>query len=238
MVLLQQGEIDAAQKVDAAALQLARDITFRQAEAQALFQLGEIALAAGDLAGARRAHEQALAVRRAMKETRTEIESRIALAALDLEEGRPEDAGRAATSVVRTLGAAASAARAQADLLLARSQVAVNRVADATRAFESAERRVRSSERVTLQVALAMTGAEVDAALGRRQDARARLAALEPLLVKTGMALVDLERRALLLRIDGSDRPAEARVEALAIEKDARARGAGLIVRRVQELLR
>jgi tetratricopeptide (TPR) repeat protein len=72
-------------------------------EAQARYQLGEIALASGDLAEARRQHEQALALRQEMKETRTMLESQLALAAIALEDGRPADAESQAQNVIGSL---------------------------------------------------------------------------------------------------------------------------------------
>jgi hypothetical protein len=50
------------------------------------------------------------------------------------------------------------------------------------------------------------------------------------------MVLDELERRLLVLRIDRAGGRANVRADAAALEKDARARGAGLVVKRVQTL--
>ena len=55
-------------------------------------------------------------------------------------------------------------------------------------------------------------------------------------LTRSGMVLGELERRLLLLRIDRAEGRANVRADAAALEKDARARGAGLVARRVQAL--
>jgi tetratricopeptide (TPR) repeat protein len=55
-------------------------------------QLGELQLIQDDLAGARKSQEEALAIREKLGEKGSIAESRLALAALSLEEGRPADA--------------------------------------------------------------------------------------------------------------------------------------------------
>jgi hypothetical protein len=76
----------------------------------------------------------------------------------------------------------------------------------------------------------------VDAAAGRPDAARQRLAALGVTLRRSGMVLDELERRLLLLRIDRAEGRANVRADAASLAKDARARGAGLVLKRVQAL--
>jgi len=78
--------------------------------------------------------------------------------------------------------------------------------------------------------------AEIDAAQGRAGQARSRLASLQGLLAGSGMVMAELQRRLLLLKINRAEGRPEAKQEARALEKDAGAHGAGLIVRRVQAL--
>jgi hypothetical protein len=79
-----------------------------------------------------------------------------------------------------------------------------------------------------------MVQAQLDVARGRTADARARLNALRPILERNGMALADLERRALLLKVDRADGRANVAADASALEKDAQARRVGLIARLMQ----
>ena len=83
---------------------------------------------------------------------------------------------------------------------------------------------------------LAMVEAEHDVARGRPEDARARLSSLRPVLQRAGMVLADLERRLFLLALDRAEGLSTVKVDANALTRDAEARGAGLIVKRVQAL--
>jgi chromosome segregation ATPase len=78
--------------------------------------------------------------------------------------------------------------------------------------------------------------AEVDAAAGRADEARRRLDALRTTLNRSGMVLDELERRLLVLRLDRAEGRASVRADAAALEKEARAHGAGLVVKRLQTL--
>lgn len=236
MVLLQQGEIAAARTSQEEAIRLARETRLKPGEAQARFQLGEIALAAGDLPESRRQHEQALALRRDMKETRTILESQMALAIVALEEGRPDEAERDAQGVIRSLGQTTASLRAIAMLVTARARLALHDVPGAARALATARALSQHTERVSLRSGLAMMDAEVEAAGGRAADARQRLTALGATLTRSGLVLSELERRLLLLRIDHAEGRANVRADAAALEKDAQARGAGLVAKRVQAL--
>ena len=236
MVLLQQGDIGAARKSQEDAIRLAGETRLKPGEAQARFQLGEIALAAGDLAESRRQHEQALALRREMKETRTILESQMALAVIALEEGRPAEAEGTTQGVIRALGQTTAPLRAVAELVSARARLARHDVPGAARALATARALSQQTERVSLRSGLAMVEAEVDAAEGRADQARRRLDTLRATLTRSGLVLGELERRLLLLRIDRAEGRANVRADAAALEKDARARGAGLVARRVQTL--
>jgi hypothetical protein len=81
-----------------------------------------------------------------------------------------------------------------------------------------------------------MVQAAVDAAEGHLREARKRLSTLQPMLARSGMVLAELERRLLLLQIDHAGGRPRVQPDVSALEKDARVRGAGLIVRRVQSL--
>jgi ATP/maltotriose-dependent transcriptional regulator MalT len=235
MVLLQQGELAAARKTEEEALRMATDIKLKLGGAQALFQLGEIALMAGDLPAARRHHDDAMAARREMKETRTIAESELALAAIALEEGQAAEAERQAAAVL-SRGQGPAPLRAAGELLIARARLANRDLPGAARALASARQLSRHSERVSVRNGLAMVQAEIDAGQGRTREAREGLAVLQRTLSRSGMVLGELERRLLLLRIDRADGRAAVRGEARTLEKDAGSRGLGLIVRRAQSL--
>jgi ATP/maltotriose-dependent transcriptional regulator MalT len=238
-VLLAQGEIAQARQVEDEALQIARETKLTPGEAYAEFNLGDIAIARGDLAAARTHHERSLALRLEMNETRTVLESRLALAELALEEGRPADAERGARQVDESLGTEPSGPlRVRLELLVARAHLARRAVESAAGALSTARRFAEDTERLDLKRKLAMVEAEYDVARGRPQEARARLAALRPVLQRAGMVLADLERRLFLIGLDRTEGLPTVKVDANALVRDAEARGAGLIARRVQALTR
>jgi serine/threonine protein kinase/tetratricopeptide (TPR) repeat protein len=239
MVLLQQGEIGLARASQDEAIRLARETRLKPGEAQARFQLGEVALAAGDLAESRSQHEQALALRRDMKETRTMLESQIALAVVALEEGRPAQAEDEAEAVMGVLGQTKAPLRAIAALLIARARLARHDLDGAEQALAIARglsSPATPTERASLRIGLAMAEAAVEAAGGHAGDARQRLRILGATLTRSGLVLAELERRLLLLRIDRAEARGNAVADAVALQKDARAHGAGLVARRVQSL--
>jgi len=234
-VLLAQGELERARQVEEEAVQLARETKLTPGEAQAEYQLGEIAIARGDLAAGRRHHARGLTLRLEMNETRTVLESRLALAELALEEGQPAEAERGAQQVDQALGSEPSGPlRVQVGLLTARAHLARGAVEAAAGALATARRFAEGTERVEVRRKLAMVEAEYDAARGRTQEARTRLAALRPVLQRAGMVLADFERRLFLLGLDRAEELSTVKVDANALARDAQARGAGLIVTRVQ----
>ena len=91
--------------------------------------LGEVLLAQGDLRLARKHHEEALAIRNATGEIRTAAESRLALATLSIEEGRPADAERLARQAAQVFeGQEAVDDEALAYAVVARALLARSRV--------------------------------------------------------------------------------------------------------------
>jgi tetratricopeptide (TPR) repeat protein len=234
MVLLAQGELQRARETEEEALRVSREIGLKAGEGQALFQLGENALASGDFRTARRHHEEALAIRKSTNETRTVQESRLALAALTFEEGRPADAERQARELLKELaGDPKDPLQPYARLLVARARVASGDTPAAKAELELARKLSASTERIELRRSVAMAEAELEAAQGNRETARQQLTELRTKLAKAGMTLAELECRTALLRLDRAEKRPTADADAMALEKDARARHAGLVLQRV-----
>jgi serine/threonine-protein kinase len=234
MVLLAQGELQRARETEEEALRVSREIGLKAGEGQALFQLGENALASGDFRTARRHHEEALAIRKSTNETRTVQESRLALAALTFEEGRPADAERQARELLKELaGDPKDPLQPYARLLVARARVASGDTPAAKAELELARKLSASTERIELRRSVAVAEAELEAAQGNRETARQQLTELRTKLAKAGMTLAELECRTALLRLDRAEKRPTADADAMALEKDARARHAGLVLQRV-----
>jgi serine/threonine protein kinase/tetratricopeptide (TPR) repeat protein/TolB-like protein len=232
MVLLAQGELQRAREVEEEGLKLSREIGLKAGEAQTLYQLGEIALASGDLAAARRHHNEALAIRESTEEIRTLQESRLALASLTFEEGHVVDAERQARELLAQLAAEPQGPlQPYAHLLVARARLASGDTVAAQTELAAARKLSASTERIELRRSVAMAEAELDAAQGNRESARQRLTQLRATLARGGMALAELECRTALVRLDRAEKRPTAAADAAALEKDAKARHAGLVLR-------
>jgi serine/threonine protein kinase/tetratricopeptide (TPR) repeat protein/TolB-like protein len=228
IIQLAQGELAAARHSQEEAIRLAGETKFPQGEGQGRYQLGEIALVAGDLAEARKQHELALALRTTLKEERTIVESQAALANLALEEGRVADAEQLAATVERGLKDSRAPVLAVARILNARVRLARDDASGAERQLAASRAHAERTERISLRAEFKLVESEINIALGQIDKARALLDSLRQDFSRAGMLIADFERRLLQLRID--------RADAAALEKEARARGAGLIANRVKTL--
>jgi hypothetical protein len=195
-------------------------------------------MAGGDLVRARELHEQGMAIRRELNETRTIVESRIALAVLALEEGRAADAEREARALEQELQRESDRAlHIGLATIVARARLALGDPAGADLALTGARQLVAHTEQIEPRLRLALAEAEVDAARGQSQRARERLTALRASLAQSGMTLAELECRTALLALDRTEqRPTVAR-DLEVLRKDAAAHRAGLILRRIQSTL-
>ena len=206
MVLLAQGDLALARKMEEEAVRLAREIELKPGEAQALFQLGEIAAASNDLPLARRYHEQALDIRRTVQETRTVLESRLALARLRLREGAAGDAERQARDLFNEIREEPEGPlQVELHVLTARARLGLGDLAGAEVSLSTARRIAKSTERIELRRSLTMAEAELDAAQRRPDRARQRLTELRTELERAGMTLAERECRTSLARIDGAE---------------------------------
>jgi len=140
--------------------------------------------------------------------------------------------GKQVQSVIRALGPDDRRLRPIAELIAARARLAGHDMASAARAVATAATLVEGTERLSLKSELTMVTAEVEVAEGRIDDACRRLNVLGTTLRQSGLVLHELERRLLALRIDRAAGRPDGRAGAVALEKDARALGAGLIAKR------
>jgi serine/threonine protein kinase/tetratricopeptide (TPR) repeat protein/TolB-like protein len=227
--LLAQGELARARQAQEEAIKLSIETKLLPGEAQGRYQLGEIALVAGDLAESRKHHEQALAMRTKLNEPRTIAESEAALATLALEEGRIDEALQRAARVEKALSGSPAPMLAVARLINARVRIARNDVTGAEQQLAASRGHAARTERISLRSQFTLVEAQLNILRGQPEVARAQLDGLREDFRKTGMVIADFERRLVRLLIDRGD--------AAALERDARAKGAGLIANRAKALL-
>jgi tetratricopeptide (TPR) repeat protein len=196
------------------------------------FALGEIAFASGDLAAARTHHQKALDLRITLGEQGTAAESRTALGMIGVEAGRAAEAEalvREAIPVFETQKARDNEAMARATL--ARALSASGRPTEAQAEADRAERLVRDSQNVLVQIPVAIAAASLTAA-GKTTAGGARtLEALASDAARRGLPRYEYEARRALADLERRDRPASAAARLTALRRDAKARGFALFAR-------
>jgi len=196
--------------------------------------LGAIFTTEGKLTEARKAHDEALAIRNQLGEKRTAAESRLGLAALAIEEGRPSEAeATARTGAEEFRKEKAADLEAQAHIVVARSLLAQGRPKEAQTAIDAAAALPQKSQSFALRLSLGLHGARVAAALGKTAEARRSLEDVFTKATTKGWVEYQLEARLALGEIEmESANPAAGRARLGALEKDGAARGFGLIARK------
>lgn len=227
-VQLAQGKIREAAATQADALALAREIALTDGEAQALMQLGETALARGDLAAAREHHESALRIRQSRKDGRTIAESQLALAALAIEEGRPQAAERLARAAEQS-APEQPVTRAHARLLLSRARLTAGDLSTARRAADEAAALASNTERAWLRWLIDMGEARLALASNDVAAVRLRLGPVLGRLREAGMGLAALDTRLLLGEAGLASGDPAAADDLRRLADEAGAAGAGLV---------
>ena len=238
-VLFDQGDLAEARKLDEQALAFYREANDDRTQwAAVLYDLGMVLLAAGDLAGARQKSEELLAMN---NETGAKAEaaiSRLALAAIAIEESHFAEAEATAREVAEILHAAKfTIAEGQACVILSRALVAQGKISDAANAIGRANELLGKTENRGAQIELSIATAQVRAASGHNAEAARILDNALAAATKLGLVRLQFEARLVHGKIElqgGSKDAGRARLAAL--EKEANAKGFGLIARKAATL--
>jgi tetratricopeptide (TPR) repeat protein len=208
-------------------------------EADARSGMAEGLLLSGDVAAARREQEAALVLRRDLGEEAGVLRTRLALAALDLEQGRPEAARAAVEAILLELRNNRDVAgEASAQLLLARVHLEHKDVAAARRSLDTARSLGRRAASPAAVLAMDLLDARIAVAEGNLLRARALFQELRRRTVESRRLGPDLEVRlaqGAFLRRDGKEQQGVALLRNVAAE--ASARGFGLLAERAEALL-
>src|SRR6185436_6961960 len=177
-------------------LRLARAAETQGFIATALAGLGEVLLWKDDLPGARRRHEEALAIRTRIGETKAAAESRMLLAELALEEGRARDAEAELRGLPDAfLKAGSPENEASARALHARALVAVGDVAAAQAEVRKARALVRAVSPPEVRFPVAVAEGRVRAATGDSAGAARSLEATAREARAAGLTAYELQAR-------------------------------------------
>jgi predicted negative regulator of RcsB-dependent stress response len=226
-VLFEQGQLALSRQKIGEGLSLAREQKYRPAEAQLLYQLGEIALAESDRAGARKNHEAALAIRKDMHEDRAIIESNLALANIAIEEGHVGDAQELIGRVKSNLhGSGAKATEAQAELFESRVLLLGNKIGEAAQALARAQTLSASTQRIYLRAMVAITASRIKIAEKQWDPALQDLNTLLTSLQRNGAVHLEFETR--LAQCEGvlkSGKRSDAQMCSASLQQDSMAKG-------------
>lgn len=201
----------------------------RRSVAYATSQLGRIDFEQNRMADARKRHGEALAVRRELGLDRDAAVSQVSIAALDLDEGKPAEAAALARASLAVLEANDDRdAQAETWILIARAARESGDAAGAREALRRADELLKATEdpelRYRAELVALEVGALLDPATAAVSERRARAIARKA--QDAAMAGTWLMARLLAVELGSRQRGASAvRADAIALERDARARG-------------
>jgi tetratricopeptide (TPR) repeat protein/tRNA A-37 threonylcarbamoyl transferase component Bud32 len=234
--LLYQGDLAAAHRAFSEGLAILERQGNLRYVASALTGLSHVQREQADAKGAREGLERALALRRQTGDKFGLAETRLALAQLDLDAHRPQDAEvplREAAAVFTS--ERASDSEAEAHMLLAEALAAQGRLGPALEAARRADAVAENSERphVRMRVTLQLARLRVRESAG---EARRQIDAVRAQAERLGAEGLELEAGLALAEIEAADVLAPSERERIAgLEREARQRGFLRIADRLAE---
>jgi serine/threonine protein kinase/tetratricopeptide (TPR) repeat protein len=216
-LLSNQGRLVDAEKAYQESLAKAKQIEDKSQIAYTLFGLGELQAARGDLTTARKTHEEALALRKAMGEKLFAAESQTALALVLIEQGDPsgaESLARESVAAFHDAKAFDGEAPARAALALALAEQGKTRIAEIE--IGNAKSVSQKTESEGNRLVVAITAARIQAGSDN------------PFQWEEAQGEIEIK----------SGRKSQGRARLTALEKEALAKGFGLIARKAVAALR
>ncbi len=238
IIFVEMGDLASARKYYEDALALARELSYQHGQSFPMAGIGDTLFYGGDLAGARKQYEDALALCKSIGDEDYGGQVSIQIAALDLFEKKYSDGEALAAQAADHFEKANSwgnAAWAQAVLarILLREGKLKGAQAAAAKSVKMSQLTPGQSQRYEATIA----DARVKAKLGNLAGARNELTAMIASTQKAGNRIYELLARLALVEIDADSGAASAGVQISALEKDARARGIGLVADQAHALL-
>ena len=241
-VLIEIGDLAAAKRLFEQARTVDEAIQDKYGISTALVGFGDILEIQGDLKGARQKYEQALALHRALGNTMEANEVLVNIGEVSIEEGHPAEAEAPLREAIQGFQHGKNASdEALAYAVLAQSLLAEGRIAPAQQAIAKAAPLVTRSEERNLHLRFALTEAKLRGASGTPTDleeARRILEQEEAGAARDFYVRWQLEARLELAQIEiRSGEIAAGRARLAELERDAKAKGFGLIARKAAKSL-
>jgi tetratricopeptide (TPR) repeat protein len=199
--------------------------------------LGDILVVRGDLAGAGKQYQQALAICEEIKDEDFAAQIHTALAFVALQERRFSDGealARQSAAVFDKTNSTSSSAWAHA--LLARNLLSAGNLAEARGAAANAVARSRQAAGETPRFEATLADSRVQAKSGKAAEARQQLESMVSTTHKHGYRLYELQARLALGEIALWSGSATARSHLATLEKDARNQGAIFVANQADAL--
>jgi tetratricopeptide (TPR) repeat protein len=230
----QRGSLEAAVTTYQQAKATAAEIDDKSVVAYALNGLGDTLADRGDLAAARKSYEDSLALRIQAGEKQTAAETEIALARLSIEEGHAVEAETAARRCRDQFQQELQADdELAASLVLIQAALAQGKQTDAQKEMEAAQPLAANTQNSLLRLQFALASARVAMALGNSGSVRHSLQQVIQEARRHEFLSVDLEAQLTLAQLSKQTKSGgAAREQFVALEKEARAKGFGLIARK------
>jgi len=234
LTLYSQGDLSGAKRRSEEAQSMFRETGDKRFSAYALFDLGVILSAEGDLAGARKELQEALSIRNEIGNNGEAAETLVALAELSIEEGHPAEAAvPIRQAVVEFQKERMIDDEISAQSILARALLEMGNPAEAQREIARVAGLVAKNQNRDARLQMAIVAARVRAALGKPAEASKSLEATLAEATKYGFVGDQFEARLALGEVEmKSGKVAAGRAHLEALEKDAIAKGFGLIARK------
>jgi len=237
-LLIKRGNLPEAKKNFEEQLALGQAMPEDRQRAYALHGLGEVFLAQGDLQTAKEKHDEALVLRTKMAEKGLIAESRMALAELALEEGNPEAAASAAREASEEFHTEREIDQeASARAILAEALAAARRAAPALAAMTLSKEEAVKSEDQALRIEVLIANGKVCAAVDQTAEAIRSFRSALAEASNHGYEGYALTARLGLGRAEFESGNPDARSRLEALEREARAKGFGLIAAQAASVL-
>jgi eukaryotic-like serine/threonine-protein kinase len=230
----QRGDLGAALTTYQQAKATAEEIDDKSVVAIVLTGLGDALTDRGDLAAARKSYEESLTLRNQVGERQSAAETQVALANLSIEEGHAADA----EAVLRKCNEQFHHEQQTDDELAASTALieallAQGKQADAQKEMESVQLLATKSQNNLVRLQFALVSARVALASDHPGSSRQPLEQVIQEARRHGFLSVDLDAQLALAQLARKTEPAAAAQERLiSLEKQARAKGFGLIARK------
>jgi eukaryotic-like serine/threonine-protein kinase len=199
----------------------------------ALSGMGELSLTAGDLTGAQKLQQEALEVRKKLGGKDAVASSRVSIAELALEEGRPQEAEKSARATIKEFLAAKDFEQEmRTRIVLARSLLAQGRFRNAEIEIEEANNRVAASEYKLMGLWVSIPRARIMAALGNPAEALKNLLAIQNAARKSGLTGLQFEAGLAIAEIEMNSGNPAGRSHLQSLAEEARNKGYHLIAQK------